>query len=125
MRPLELSHSVAEGVVLGSAAMLAVAVLSLTGRVLRGRSSGLWLVATAMSVGLGGALGWVYRVLTAGVVGANIGGGLLLVFGGPFVAAALIVEVCVVVLARRADALSIADGGSSSLPADLPVIEHP
>jgi hypothetical protein len=113
MRPLELSHSVAVLLGAGSVAILAVAVLSIAGLVLSGRSSGLWLVATAISVGLGGALGWAYRVVTAGVIGANLGAGLLLMFGGPFVVVALIFEVCVLVLAGRADASPMADGASS------------
>jgi hypothetical protein len=33
------------------------------------------------------AAGW--RVMTAGVIGANIGGGLMFIFGGPVVAALL------------------------------------
>jgi hypothetical protein len=107
MRPLELSHSLAVLLVVGSVAILAVALLLIAGLVLRGRATGLWLVAAAISVGLGGALGWAYRIVTAGVIGANLGAGLLLLFGGPFVAVVLIAEVCVVVLAGKADSSPI------------------
>jgi len=45
-----------------------------------------WLAVVGALMGAGGALGAIVRVVTAGVVGANIGGGLAIIFGGGFTA---------------------------------------
>lgn len=89
VQPLNISSgaeqvigSVAVAVIVGSCAVL-----------LRPRS---WprrdprLLAVLLPLLLAGVvLGWGWRVLTAGVVGANIGGGLVVFFGSPLVIAAL------------------------------------
>lgn len=41
-------------------------------------------------VALGAILGLAWRVLTAAVIGANIGAGLLVLFGGPFILGLLV-----------------------------------
>ena len=59
-------------------------------------------VATVLLVAFAGlAVGGGYRVLTAGVIGANIGGGLVLLFGTPLVVALLGVAAFVSIAARR------------------------
>ncbi|GAA4568430.1 hypothetical protein GCM10023176_22820 [Micromonospora coerulea] len=48
-----------------------------------------WLVLLPL-VGAGVLVGFAWRVLTAGVIGANIGGGLTIIFGGPLLGVLLI-----------------------------------
>ncbi len=45
-----------------------------------------WWSIVLMLMGSGAIVGLAVRVVTAGVVGANIGGGIVILFGGPFVA---------------------------------------
>lgn len=68
--------------------------------------------AAAWALGLGAAtgaaVGYGGRVLTAKVIGANIGGGMVLLFGPP---AFLMLTVTVLALARNADSMPGAGGG--------------
>lgn len=43
-----------------------------------------WLVVVAILAGVGVVLAGGYRVMTAGVIGANIGAGLFMLLGLPF-----------------------------------------
>jgi hypothetical protein len=65
-------------VVLVEAAVVVLLLASLTGR-LRG---GWWAVFGVLSL-VGAGCGWGWRIMTAGVGGANIGGAILLYLGGP------------------------------------------
>jgi len=49
-----------------------------------------WLAVVLPLLAAAVLLGWGWRVLTAGVIGANIGAGLAVAFGGPLVVAALL-----------------------------------
>ncbi len=49
-----------------------------------------WLAVVLPLLAAAVLLGWGWRVLTAGVIGANIGAGLVVAFGGPLVVAALL-----------------------------------
>jgi len=49
-----------------------------------------WLAVLLPLLAAAVFLGWGWRVLTAGVVGANIGGGLLEIVGGPLVVAVVV-----------------------------------
>ncbi len=60
-----------------------------------------WVVALLMLVGLVVSAG--YRVMTAGVGGANIGAGLFLMFGVPACAALLVSAASIAVRARRSN----------------------
>ena len=62
----------------------AIAVMLLGIR--RGRSDGHWLPSVILLVIAGVVLAGIGRVVTAGSIGANIGGGLAILFGLPFVA---------------------------------------
>jgi hypothetical protein len=50
-----------------------------------------WLPVVLMLAGLGVVLGYGFRVVTAGVIGANIGGAMLLLFGLPVLAVYVVV----------------------------------
>jgi hypothetical protein len=72
---------------LGAAVLVAGSVVALVVAGARGRLARSWwrvLVELVFAEGLCGA-GW--RVLAAGVIGANIGAGLVMVVGAPIVAA--------------------------------------
>lgn len=75
-RPLPLSADTytAAGIV-GLLVLLPAAAIA-------AQTSGFALVLTC-SVGAGALVGLMYRVVTAGVIGANIGAGLALIIGGP------------------------------------------
>lgn len=88
-RPLPLSPR-AEQV----AGIAAVALVILGSARLARRGSGLrrdprWLTVLLPLVAVALLVGWGWRVLTAGVFGANIGAGFLLLFGVPLLVAAL------------------------------------
>ena len=72
---------------LGSSAVLLVGVSGavLLGATWRGRLPARWWGVLVPLLAAGAFCGAGWRVLTAGVVGANIGGGLVLLGGGPIV----------------------------------------
>jgi len=49
-----------------------------------------WWLVVLLLVGAGWIVGSSVRVLTAGVIGANIGGGFVAFFGGPLVFALIV-----------------------------------
>lgn len=89
LRPLtlEVGSEPFFGVVAGVAAVVG-ATLVLRGRPLRSDPT-LWERALLLTLGAEVGITFIYRVFTAGVGGANIGGGLLLVTGVPLVASML------------------------------------
>jgi hypothetical protein len=60
-----------------------------------------WLPVVIMLAGAGVVLGYTWRVFTAGVIGANIGAGILMVFGGPLFLVYLLVTLIVGLRARK------------------------
>jgi len=88
--PPDLSSS-AERWIGGSALVLLVGTLFALGAVLRtSGASRNRRIALLLVVIAGAIIGAGYRVMTAAVVGANIGGGLVLMFGGPLLAFLLV-----------------------------------
>lgn len=85
LRPLPLSGALERLVGIAAVAMVAVALMML---VTHARHTH-WnrrrcgpLIAAALA---GMSCGYGWRVLTAGVIGANIGAGMMILFGGPLV----------------------------------------
>ncbi|MGI8938510.1 MAG: hypothetical protein ACR2JF_09920 [Iamia sp.] len=93
-RPVEL----AVGAVAASGA-LGLAILALGSRAGVASTTGARLVGTGASLLAGAIVGYGGRIVTAGVVGANIGAGLVLFFGVPLTVALLVVAT--LVAARR------------------------
>jgi len=60
------------------------------------------LVLTAIAAAYASAVGLGYRIMTAGVIGANIGGGLVLFAAVPTTAVAVLAIVLIVASSRRA-----------------------
>ncbi|MEH0843307.1 hypothetical protein V6U81_13065 [Micromonospora sp. CPCC 205711] len=63
--------------------------LLVRGTATRRLDSGWWPVLLPL-VGAGAVVGFAWRVLTAGGIGANIGAGLTIMFGGPVLAVLLV-----------------------------------
>lgn len=73
-----------ENVVGGTALVLVVlAVLGLAAEARRGRWDGRWWMPAGAAVAAGVIVGLTARVVTAPVIGANIGGGMMILFGLP------------------------------------------
>ncbi|MGH3679941.1 MAG: hypothetical protein ACRDT2_06755 [Natronosporangium sp.] len=88
--PVVVDPAVERLVGIGSVLLLAAAVVVLVGAsVWRWLDPRWWAVILPVVVA-GMVAGFALRVLTAGVIGANIGAGLMLVFGGPTVAGLLL-----------------------------------
>ena len=87
LRPLtiEVGSEPMFGVLAGIAAIVGAALV-LRGRSLLRLAPTLWEQALLLTVGAEVGIAFVYRVFTAGVVGANIGGGMMLLMGVPLVA---------------------------------------
>lgn len=92
-RPLPLSADTytAAGIV-GLLVLLPAAAIA-------ARTSGFSLVLTC-AVGAGALTGLMYRVMTAGVIGANIGAGLALMAGGPLLLALMVTGAALAVRRR-------------------------
>jgi len=87
IRPVQIGGTAEHVVGVGAVVLVAGSVVALVVAGWRGRlDQGWWsvLVELVLAGGLCGA-GW--RVLTAGVIGANIGAGLVMMVGAPIVAA--------------------------------------
>lgn len=89
--PLAADTYTAAGVV-GLLVLLAAAGIA-------ARTSGFALVL-ACFVGAGALVGLMYRVMTAGVIGANIGAGLALMIGGPLLVALVVTGTALAVRRR-------------------------
>lgn len=86
--------------VLGGGALIsgAVSALALVAKVRAGRVDSRWLIVVALLALIGALLGFAVRVLTAGVIGANLGPVFLVIFS---VLPTLLVMAWAAVLARR------------------------
>lgn len=78
----------------GSAALVIVALAQ---RRLQKR----WIPTGILLLFFGVMLGYVWRVVTAGVIGANIGAGLMIILGGPFLLLYLAVTLVIALMTRR------------------------
>jgi hypothetical protein len=90
VRPVELDPAALRLVGIGSVLTFTGAALLLVWASRRRRFDPRWWSAIVPMVVAGAVVGAGWRVMTAGVVGANIGAGLVLLFGGPVVAALLL-----------------------------------
>lgn len=93
VRPVELP-SVVEAVIGGLAVVLVIVCGAVLGHALyRGRVRRAWSATVVPLFAAGVVVGAGWRVVTAGGIGANIGGGLVVLFGGPLVVALIVVAV--------------------------------
>jgi hypothetical protein len=82
-RPLDIAPATERTVGGVAVALVVAALVVLVGAWLTGRLHvGWWGVLGVLSL-VGAGCGWGWRVMTAAVSGANIGGGLVLMFGVP------------------------------------------
>ncbi|WP_207892098.1 hypothetical protein [Streptacidiphilus pinicola] len=88
------------GVVLGCGAMLLSAP--------RGAFNSRWWWVILPLVAAGTVIGFGERVLTAGVIGANIGAGLVILLGGPAVVGLVLGAVVQALMIRRSEAAGAA-----------------
>lgn len=101
VRPPSISSAQERVLGLGSLAMVASATVVLAAGTALGRlDPRWWAVLTPLAV-TGVIVGWGYRVVTAGVIGANIGAGLVVMFGGPFVSGLLLIAAVLAVVILR------------------------
>ncbi len=100
-RPLQIASGVK--LLLGLlATFLAVGVGLLLRRFFKqGELSRTWLAVFVATGAIAAYCGFVYVVATTPVVGANIGGGIVVLFAGPFILATVIVAVVAVRMGRR------------------------
>ncbi|MDX3077390.1 hypothetical protein ACIP98_15075 [Streptomyces sp. NPDC088354] len=91
VRPLDVPAGVETGlgVVAALLAVAAATVLGMASRPGPERFDGRWWQVLGPLVAAGALAGAGWRVVTAGVIGANIGAGLVILLGGPLVAALL------------------------------------
>jgi len=83
--PPNISAGWVRAIGIGSTVIGAVAVAGLLYGSAAGRWDPRWLWVVAMVAGAGMIVGYGWRVLTAGVGGANQGAGLIMLLGGPIV----------------------------------------
>jgi len=92
-----------ESIVLIAATLaLAVGVVVLVAAQAKGATRPPILALTAVAAAYTGAVGLGYRIVTAGVIGANIGGGLVLMAALPTTAVAALAVVLILNTHRRA-----------------------
>lgn len=102
--PLPVSPTTERAVGTASLALAVGAVAVLTWAARRQALDRRWWTVLVLLVAAGGIVGLGWRVLTAGVIGANIGAGLFVLVGGPLVAALLLFALArSVFLLMRAD----------------------
>lgn len=90
--PPSLTGSTELGLGSGAAIVLLSAMAVLVVSTLRGRLSPRWWGFALPLVGLGLFIGWSFRVVTAGVYGANLGGGFVVLVSPIVTSAALVVS---------------------------------
>lgn len=115
--PPDLSAAARAMIGAAAAAAMAAAIAVVARAVRRGALERSWLPVTGLLAGLTAYLGLTYATITAPTVGANIGGGLLLMAGGLVVPVG---AVAAAILARRARRSSAVAEGSSA-PSGAPM----
>jgi hypothetical protein len=102
MRPPMLSSTQESIVLVASTLALVTGVVVLVAVQASGTARPPLLALTAIAAAYTGAVGLGYRIMTAGVIGANIGGGLVLLASVPATAVAALGIVLVLMDHRRA-----------------------
>lgn len=97
IRPIRVSRRLERVVGLGGVLLTVVAATALIWASVRHTFDLRWWLAIGPATAAGALLGLAWRVLTAGVIGANIGAGCMLMFGAPLVALLLAWVIAVVV----------------------------
>jgi hypothetical protein len=88
--PFDVSVGAERTAGIGSAALAVAALLTLAWATRRRRFDARWWMVLIPLLAAGLIVGFGWRAMTAGVIGANIGAGLVVLLGGPAVAALLI-----------------------------------
>jgi len=88
--PFDVSVGVERAAGIGSTALVVVALLVLVWATRRHRLDVRWWMVLIPLLAAGLIVGFGWRVMTAGVIGANIGAGFAVLLGGPAVAVLLI-----------------------------------
>ncbi|MGD9792393.1 MAG: hypothetical protein AB7V43_02830 [Acidimicrobiia bacterium] len=83
MRPPDWSPSAIAATGIVSLIAFVIGAIHLAFEVRRHRLDGRWLLVNMILASIGFVWAGAYRVMTAGVIGANIGGGLAILFGPP------------------------------------------
>ncbi len=83
IRPFRLSRQVERTAGIGGSLLAIAAAAVLTWASVRHDFDLRWWFVIGPALGAGALFGFAWRVFTAGVIGANIGAGCLLMFGGP------------------------------------------
>lgn len=89
VRPLGIAPGAERAAGLGSLLLAVVAMPVLAWATRRRLLDWRWWIVLVQLLAAGFTIAAGWRVMTAGVIGANIGGGLMFIFGGPVVAALL------------------------------------
>src|SRR5215472_1781022 len=89
-RPLDVGRGVERAAGLASVLVAAVMLLMLVWFTVRHLFDARWWTVLVPLMAAGFIIGAGWRVMTAGVIGANIGAGIVVIFGGPLVAALLV-----------------------------------
>ncbi len=84
-RPWPISPAAARAAGIGSLAVAGMAAAALGWAALRRRLDARWWAVLVPLLAAGFIAGTGWRVMTAGVIGANIGAGLVVLVGGPIV----------------------------------------
>jgi hypothetical protein len=89
-QPLDIGLGAEHAAGIGSTVLAVVTLMTLVWAARRHHLDIRWWSVLVPLLAAGSIVGSGWRVLTAGVIGANIGAGLVIIFGGPVVAALLI-----------------------------------
>ena len=94
-KPLALSAATERAVGVAALVVVVASVVLLIVHARRGEWDHRWVRPLGAAAAAGVIVGCGWRVMTAGVIGANIGAGLAVLLGGPLVVALLVVAVAI------------------------------
>lgn len=90
VEPFDIAPGLQRAAGIGSTVLAIAALPTLIWATRRGRLSRRWWPVLAPLLVAGAAAGFGWRILTAGVIGANIGAGMVILVVGPVIAGLLI-----------------------------------
>ncbi|BBH67384.1 hypothetical protein ACTI_40690 [Actinoplanes sp. OR16] len=105
IRPPDLSATQEQIIGIAATIVLAASLAVLVGAVLRRRADPLWLLAVVPLSLAAVIAGTCWRIFTAGVIGANVGVGLLTLFVLPIAAVMLLLTALVLIAIHRRKSL--------------------